>query len=57
MVEAGGEMGIGEMSIKVERADGVKCERCWKYSTKVGEDAAYPTVCDTCAAALKEMLG
>ncbi|MBZ5606092.1 MAG: isoleucine--tRNA ligase [Acidobacteriia bacterium] len=45
-----------EKSVKVERADGVKCERCWKYSTKVGEDAEYPTVCDTCAAALHEML-
>jgi isoleucyl-tRNA synthetase len=39
----------------VERADGVKCERCWKYSTLVGSDPEYPAVCDTCAAALKEM--
>jgi isoleucyl-tRNA synthetase len=51
------EAGDGEMKVAVERADGVKCERCWKYSTKVGEDAKYPTVCDTCAAALREMLG
>jgi isoleucyl-tRNA synthetase len=41
----------------VERADGVKCERCWKYSTVIGEDAGFPTVCDTCSAALREMLG
>jgi isoleucyl-tRNA synthetase len=40
----------------IERADGVKCERCWKYSTLVGSDTEYPTVCDTCAAALREML-
>jgi isoleucyl-tRNA synthetase len=39
----------------IERADGVKCERCWKYSTRVGEDPKYPTVCDSCAAALREM--
>ena len=43
--------------IAVERADGAKCERCWKYSTAIGVDPNYPTVCDSCAAALKEMLG
>ncbi|HLH41795.1 MAG TPA: isoleucine--tRNA ligase [Bryobacteraceae bacterium] len=41
----------------VERADGSKCERCWKYSTGVGEDPDFPAVCESCAAALKEMLG
>lgn len=44
-----------EKVVTVERADGTKCERCWKYSTAVGQDAEYPTVCDTCAAALREM--
>jgi isoleucyl-tRNA synthetase len=43
--------------ITVERADGTKCERCWKYSTEVGKDAEFPTVCDTCAGALREMNG
>ena len=46
-----------DLRVTVERADGVKCERCWKYSTFVGEDAAWPTVCDSCSDALKEMLG
>jgi len=46
-----------EKRVTVERADGVKCERCWKYSTKVGEDAEWPAVCDSCAAALHEMNG
>ena len=46
-----------ELKVTVERADGVKCERCWKYSTHVGESRAFPTVCDTCSAALEEMLG
>ncbi len=41
--------------VTVERAEGSKCERCWKYSTAVGQDAEYPTVCDTCAAALREL--
>jgi len=42
--------------VVVERADGSKCERCWKYSTAVGEDPDFPTVCEFCSAALREML-
>lgn len=41
----------------VVRADGTKCERCWKYSTAVGSDPGLPTVCPACAAAVREMLG
>jgi isoleucyl-tRNA synthetase len=43
------------LQVAVELASGEKCERCWKYSTAVGEDKRFPTVCDTCSAALKEM--
>jgi isoleucyl-tRNA synthetase len=43
------------VKVAVELASGEKCERCWKYSTAVGEDARFPTVCDTCSAALTEM--
>ncbi|MDX1980193.1 MAG: class I tRNA ligase family protein, partial [Bryobacteraceae bacterium] len=46
-----------ELEVHVERAAGVKCERCWKYSGLVGAEPAYPTVCDSCAAALKEIVG
>jgi len=46
-----------ELRATIERADGVKCERCWKYSTAVGQDPGFPTVCDSCSAALREMLG
>jgi len=45
----------GEVSIKVRRADGTKCERCWNYSTRVGESAKYPTVCERCVEALTEI--
>jgi isoleucyl-tRNA synthetase len=41
--------------IEVQRADGAKCERCWNYSTRVGEFERYPTVCERCAAALQEI--
>ena len=39
----------------VKRADGSKCERCWNYSTHVGESADYPTVCERCVKALAEI--
>ena len=45
----------GDFRVTVEKAEGTKCERCWKYSTAVGSDAAYATVCDACSSALHEM--
>ena len=36
------------IGIKVEKADGHKCERCWMYSETVGESAEYPTLCERC---------
>jgi len=45
----------GEVSIKVRRADGQKCDRCWNYSTRVGESARYPSVCERCVEALDEI--
>ncbi len=41
--------------VEVFHADGAKCERCWNYSTHVGESAEYPMVCDRCVAALAEI--
>jgi isoleucyl-tRNA synthetase len=49
-----GEAGEG-VSISISIADGKKCERCWNYSTRVGESEAYPTVCERCVAALNEI--
>ena len=40
----------------IERAGGVKCERCWKYTNDVGTDAEIPTVCAFCASAVRESL-
>ncbi|HVN06455.1 MAG TPA: isoleucine--tRNA ligase [Bryobacteraceae bacterium] len=45
-----------EIAVAVERADGQKCERCWKYTTDTGSDPQFPTICAACAAAVKEML-
>jgi isoleucyl-tRNA synthetase len=48
---------IPGLSVAVHRADGAKCERCWNYSTHVGESADYPTVCERCVRALEEIEG
>ncbi len=45
----------GYFGVTIEKADGAKCERCWNYSTRVGEFENYPTVCERCAAALAEI--
>ena len=49
--------GTGSVHVEVKKADGAKCERCWNYSTHVGEDKNYPTVCERCSAVLKEIEG
>jgi isoleucyl-tRNA synthetase len=43
------------LQIKIDRADGKKCERCWNYSTHVGENSRYPTICERCSEALTEI--
>ena len=43
------------LTIAVVRASGTKCERCWNYSTRVGENLDYPTICERCVAALREI--
>jgi isoleucyl-tRNA synthetase len=47
--------GDAPIEVLVAKAEGTKCERCWTYSTHVGEDTEYPTVCERCSAALKEL--
>jgi len=46
----------GGLSVEVERAAGRKCERCWKYTTDVGSDERFPSVCAPCASAIEETL-
>ncbi len=49
--------GTAPLSVRVEKALGRKCERCWNYSIHVGEDSAYPTICERCSAVLKLIEG
>ena len=39
-------------AIKVLRADGQKCERCWHWEMDIGENAAHPTICGRCVEAV-----
>ena len=39
--------------VKVEQAEGEKCERCWMFSNTVGEDKENPTICHRCSEVLK----
>ena len=43
------------LEVTVQRADGKKCERCWNYSTHVGENSRYPAICERCSAAIAEI--
>jgi isoleucyl-tRNA synthetase len=45
------------ISFEVGKAEGIKCERCWNFSTHVGEDAQFPTVCERCSQNLAVILG
>jgi isoleucyl-tRNA synthetase len=49
------ETQLPELTLRIDKASGRKCERCWNYSERVGEDARYPTVCERCSVALKEI--
>ncbi len=48
--------GSGELAVEVGRADGTKCERCWKYTSDTGSDPKFPTICGSCAAAVTDIL-
>lgn len=52
-IVSGLEIKEGASEIKVEVAEGEKCERCWMYSTTVGEDKENPSICHRCSEALK----
>jgi len=54
--ESLGETVAGEevpgLKIRIEKAQGEKCERCWTYATSVGESSEHPTICHRCRPAL-----
>jgi isoleucyl-tRNA synthetase len=46
-------VGIGMVGIGVVDAEGHKCDRCWNYSTQVGQSALHPLLCERCVPAIE----
>ena len=44
-----------EVAVEVRKAEGGKCERCWKVLPAVGADAEHPALCPRCAAAVRSL--
>src|SRR5687768_9011491 len=40
------------VSITIEKAAGVKCDRCWRYVPRVSVDPGRPGICERCEGAL-----
>ncbi|NET07236.1 MAG: isoleucine--tRNA ligase [Symploca sp. SIO2B6] len=41
------------IAVGIVKADGEKCDRCWNYSTHVGELKDHPSLCERCHGALE----
>lgn len=39
---------LAGLAVKVERAEGEKCPRCWHFSTDIGSHAEHPHICGRC---------
>jgi isoleucyl-tRNA synthetase len=55
LAEPNAAMEAGAIEVTIARARGEKCERCWNYSTRVGESSKFGSVCERCVTALEQM--
>jgi isoleucyl-tRNA synthetase len=46
------ETSDGGVTVRIARAEGQKCERCWHYETDIGQHSAHPSLCGRCVAVL-----
>jgi isoleucyl-tRNA synthetase len=46
------EASAGGVTVRVARAAGQKCERCWHYATDIGQHRSHPSLCGRCVAVL-----
>ena len=44
---------IDWLTVKVEKAEAEKCERCWMLHESVGHVAGHPTICSRCFDAIE----
>jgi isoleucyl-tRNA synthetase len=50
----GSAEGADEVRVEVEKAPGVKCERCWRFVPAVRTEPDWAGICDRCVDALAE---
>ena len=43
-------------AIVIEKADGLKCSRCWNYKKDVGQDMEHQSLCARCTVIVKEFI-
>ncbi len=48
---------IPGVAVVVKKTLGSKCERCWNFSPKVGEDSQHPSLCPRCAEVYSKIYG
>jgi isoleucyl-tRNA synthetase len=53
-LDIGPEDAVDSVRVNVERAPGVKCERCWRYVPAVTTESERAGICDRCVDALAE---
>lgn len=46
------EASEGGITVRIARAAGEKCERCWHFATDIGSHSAHPSLCGRCVAVL-----
>jgi isoleucyl-tRNA synthetase len=50
----GSAEGADEVRVEVEKAPGVKCERCWRFVSAVRTEPDWAGICERCVDALAE---
>jgi isoleucyl-tRNA synthetase len=48
------EASEGGVTVRIARAEGEKCERCWHYETDIGHHGSHPTLCGRCVGVLED---
>lgn len=44
----------GGVTVRIARAAGHKCERCWHYESDIGDHPSHPLLCGRCVAVLED---
>jgi len=50
----GARDGADRLSVSIEKASGVRCDRCWRYVPSTRTEPDWAGLCDRCVEALAE---